>query len=56
MQVHKPEIEPVKLERTIFGFEYELPGRHGGETRGETKNQNIIKDDASLMQAINMAF
>ena len=56
MQVHKPDTGPEKLERTIFNFEYELPGMHGGEPRGEIKNQKTIRDDMTLMHAINMAF
>ena len=56
MQVHQPETGPEKLERTVFNIEYELPGKHGGEIQGEIKNQNIIRDDTSLMHAINMAF
>ena len=56
MQVHKPDIRPEKLEQTIFNFEYELPGKHGGELWGKFNNVNIIRDDMSLMRAINMAF
>ena len=56
MQVHKPEIGSEKLEQTIFNVEYELPGKQDGETRGRINNDNIIRDDMSLMHAINMAF
>ena len=55
MQSHSPEIGLEKLERIFFNFTYTLPGEEKKSSEKHVR-KNVISDDYSLMQAVNMAF